>query len=355
MGQIKVVCCGYYGQGNAGDEALLASLLQMLPKNCTPCIISGNPQQTQERYGVTAVGRTAAPQVLQALHQADAFIWGGGSLIQDATSIRSPLYYAGLMGLAQQLGLKTIALAQGIGPLRRSLTRSVARRVFAGCTAVSVRDTGSAKLLADWNIPFIMAPDLVWALEAKPAPSLGASLGNLPAPRVAVTLREHPELTPARLKAIEQALVNFQKATNTFILLVPFQASKDLAIAQQLATALGDRAQILTVEDPQQLKSLFQGVEMAVGMRLHSIIMAAAAHCKCFGISYDPKVTQLMTELDLPGILLSELPESSDTIRKNLLDCYANGQPLSGAKTQSLVEGTLMHQDMLKQVLAADD
>ncbi len=355
MGQIKVVCCGYYGQGNAGDEALLASLLQMLPKNCTPCVISGNPQQTQARYGVTAVGRTAAPQVWQALRQADAFIWGGGSLIQDATSIRSPLYYAGLMGLAQQLGLKTIALAQGIGPLRRSLTRSVARRVFAGCTAVSVRDSGSAKLLADWNIPFIMAPDLVWALEAKPVANLEASLGNLPAPRVAVTLREHPELTPARLKAFEQALVNFQKATNTFILLVPFQASKDLAIAQQLATALGDRARILTVAEPQQLKGLFQGVEMAVGMRLHSIIMAAGADCKCFGISYDPKVTQLMTELDLPGILLSEFPENSDMISKTLLDCYANGQPLSAAKTQSLIEGTLRHQDMLCQVLAAND
>ncbi|HIK09815.1 MAG TPA: polysaccharide pyruvyl transferase CsaB [Oscillatoriaceae cyanobacterium M33_DOE_052] len=349
MGQIKVVCCGYYGQGNGGDEALLASLLQMLPKNCTPCVISGNPQQTQQRYKVTAVGRTAAPQVWQALRQADAFIWGGGSLIQDATSIRSPLYYAGLMGLAQQLGLKTIALAQGIGPLRRSLTRTVARRVFAGCTAVSVRDSGSAQLLADWNIPFVMAPDLVWALEAKPVPSAG----DFPAPRVAVTLREHPELTPARLKAFEQALVNFQKATNTLILLVPFQASKDLAIAQQLAAALEDKARILTVEDPQELKGLFLGVEMAVGMRLHSVIMAAAAGCKCFCISYDPKVTQLMTELDLPGIMVSEFPEDSDIISKTLLDCYANSQPMSAAKIQSLVDRSLMHQDMLRQVLGA--
>ncbi|MCX5934178.1 MAG: hypothetical protein NTU99_05230 [Pseudanabaena sp. LacPavin_0818_WC45_MAG_42_6] len=29
----RAVLCGYYGMGNGGDEALLATLLQMLPKD----------------------------------------------------------------------------------------------------------------------------------------------------------------------------------------------------------------------------------------------------------------------------------------------------------------------------------
>ena len=47
------------------------------------------------------------------------------------------------MGLAQRLGLKTIAWAQGVGPLKRPLTRQMAKRAFAGCTVVSVRDRAS--------------------------------------------------------------------------------------------------------------------------------------------------------------------------------------------------------------------
>jgi len=38
---------------------------------------------------------------------------------------------------------------------------------------------------------------------------------------------------------------------------------------------------------------------MAIGMRFHSLIMAAA-EC-CFALSYDPKVSQLMEELAMPG------------------------------------------------------
>ena len=133
---MRAVLCGYYGMGNAGDEALLASLLQMLPQAVKPIVLSGDPEETYARYGVRAVPRKSL-RVLPALRSADAFIWGGGSLMQDATSALNPLYYGGLMGIAHGLGLRTIAWAQGIGPLRRSLTQELARRSFGGCTRIN--------------------------------------------------------------------------------------------------------------------------------------------------------------------------------------------------------------------------
>ena len=33
---MRAILCGDYGKGNGGDEALLASLLQMLPDGVTP-------------------------------------------------------------------------------------------------------------------------------------------------------------------------------------------------------------------------------------------------------------------------------------------------------------------------------
>lgn len=348
MEQIKAVLCGYYGKGNGGDEALLASLLQMLPESVTPLVLSGNPTETRKRYKVPSCDRFSSPQVLKALRQSQVFIWGGGSLIQDVTSAISPVYYVGLMGLAQQMGLKTIAWAQGIGPLKHSFTRWTAHQSFAGCTAVSVRDRGSAALLSEWNIPFIQAPDPVWALDSLPV----KGLWDLPAPRVAVTLRSHPTLTPERLANLTRALVDFQKATQTCILLVPFQASQDLSLAESIQSQLTGPNQIFQLEDPRELKGLFRGVEMAIGMRYHSLIMAAAEECRCFALSYDPKVSQLMIELNLPGWDIAELPDDPNLISQTWLNHYANGEPLTPDQIQSLVDRALMHRDVLIDTLS---
>ncbi|MBW4644483.1 MAG: polysaccharide pyruvyl transferase CsaB [Goleter apudmare HA4340-LM2] len=344
---MRALLSGYYGKGNGGDEALLATLLQMLPPHVTPVVLSANPEETRDRYGVETYNRMAISPVLQALRSCDAFIWGGGSLIQDVTSSISPLYYSGLMALAQTMGLKTVAWAQGIGPLVRPQTRWLARQNFTGCTKVSVRDRASAALLSDWQIPFILAPDPVWALESKPVPGLW----DLPAPRVAVTLRSHPQLTEKRLANLTRALVDFQKATQAFILLLPFQKSEDLSIAQAIQPHLLDVSQILCLEDPQVLKGVFKGVEMAIGMRLHSLIMAAAEGCRCFALSYDPKVNRLMEDLDMPGWDLANLPDEPNVISTTWMEHYANGDPLSPNQIQSLVDRALMHREVLSAAL----
>ncbi|HEY9879999.1 MAG TPA: polysaccharide pyruvyl transferase CsaB [Leptolyngbyaceae cyanobacterium] len=352
---MRSLLCGYYGMGNGGDEALLASLLQMLPAGVTPVVLSGNPVETARRYGVEAVPRKAPLAVLQAMRSADAFIWGGGSLMQDATSLQNPLYYGGLMAIAQILGLKTVAWGQGIGPLHRAFSKGLARYVLRRCNGVSVRDTASAQLLAQWGIPFWQAPDPVWALQSKPV----EGLWDLPAPRVAVALRSHRWLTPERIDQFTEALITFQKATQTCVLLVPFQPAKDRAIAEQIQARLLGPNHLFHLEDPQQLKGLFRGVEMTIGMRLHALIMAAAEGCRCFAISYDPKVKHLMADLDLPGWDLDPTveatqvawPDEPSQMVQQWLEHYVNGEPLSPDQIQSRIDRAFMHQDLLQERL----
>jgi polysaccharide pyruvyl transferase CsaB len=343
MRVMRVVLSGYYGKGNGGDEALLASLLEMLPKQVAPVVLSGNPSETYERYGVSTCDRMSAFAVMKALRESDALIWGGGSLMQDTTSAISPMYYGGLMGLAQRLGLMTIAWAQGIGPLKRPLTRWVTHQCFTGCTAISVRDRASAQLLTDWHIPCTLAPDPVWALSPSPI----SGLWELPAPRVAVVLRPHPHLTIDRVRVLTRALIDFQKATQVCILLVPFQPVQDLALAQQIQLQLPGPSKILSISDPHQLRGIFQGVEMAIAMRYHGLIMAAASACRCFAISYDPKVSQLMNELDLPGWSLDQLPDDPNQISLAWLNHYANGDALLDGRIQAMIDRALLHRDLL--------
>jgi polysaccharide pyruvyl transferase CsaB len=343
----KCLVCGYYGQGNAGDEALLLSLLEMLPPHVTPIVLSGNPEETQQLYGVESCSRLSVLSVLTSLGKGDVFLWGGGSLMQDATSLRSPVYYAGLMAYAQQRGLTTIAWAQGIGPLHYPLTRWLAKQVLSRCEGISVRDRASAKLLTDWQIKCKLAPDPVWALSSQPV----KILEKVPSPRIAVNLRSHRQLTPQRLENLTQALIQLQKATQGTILLVPLQKSKDGAMAHQLASRLPGGGQIIELKNPQQLKGLFSEVEMLIGMRLHSLIMAASQQCRCFALAYDPKVSNLRAELNLPGWELEEIPDEPEVINATWLETYHHGSSLSGHRLKLLEQEALIHQQLLEELI----
>ena len=355
---MRAVLCGYYGMGNGGDEALLAALLQMLPERVTPVVLSGNPAETRQRHNVEAVPRKSLGAVFSALRGADAFIWGGGSLMQDASSALNPVYYGGLMLLAQMMGLKTVAWAQGVGPLNKSFSRWLTQTALARCDRVSVRDRKSEALLGEWQQNCLLAPDPVWGLEHSPV----TGLWDLPAPRVAIALRPHQHLSHRRLEILAQAIANFQKATGVCIVLVPFQPVKDLGIAQFIASYLTEAQsgphQIFCLDQPPQLKGLFRGVEMTIGMRFHALVMSAAEGCRCFAISYDPKVEAIAQELALPGwdlspnpSTLAPLPADPQAICKTWLDFYVNGDALSPAQIQSQVDRAFMHKDMLAQVL----
>lgn len=346
MSPTRAVLCGYYGMGNGGDEALLMSLLQMLPDEIEPIVLSANPQATKKQYGVASYYRKSTFAILKVLQQSDIFIWGGGSLMQDTTSIASPIYYAGLMALAQQRGLKTIAWAQGIGPLNKSLTRWLTKQVLLGCDAVSVRDTASAELLSSWQIEPIIAPDPVWALQSQSTSKL-----DLPDSTVAVILRSHPLLTKKRLQTLIEALKSFQAQTNSYILLIPFQPAQDDAIAQKVASQLRENHIVMSIEDPQELKGLFKQVKMAISMRLHGLIMAAAEGCNCFALSYDPKVTRLMSEINLPGYELANLPEDPQEIIQTWIEHYHQGKAFDRSQVQSLSDRALIHQQLLSDVI----
>ena len=343
----RAVLCGYYGMGNGGDEALLATLLQMLPKDVQPLVLSANPKATENLHQIEASDRYSIFALIHELRRSDLFVWGGGSLMQDATSARNPIYYGGLMGLAQGMGLKTVAWAQGVGPLKRKLSKWIARRAFQGCTSISVRDRQSSQLLADWQIENIVAPDPVWALDGTPMDIYR----DLPSPRVAVVLRSHPELTSCRLAIITEALQKLQSQTNVYILLIPFQPTQDKAIAQAICDSLNDklpnRSQIIIQKDPRRLKGLFRGVDLAIAMRLHGLIMAAAEGCQCSAISYDPKVSYLMEDLGISGWELKNLPTDSQSLTDIWMKDLENGNHAIAPRIHQFKQQAFIHQKIL--------
>jgi polysaccharide pyruvyl transferase CsaB len=344
---MRAVLCGYYGEGNGGDEALLASVLQMLPQSVEPIVLSGQPQQTQQRYGVAAVPRFAARQVLATLRASDALIFGGGSLIQDVTSWKSPLYYIGLGLMARSLGLKVIAWAQGVGPLQHRLTQLLALSFFRSCTAVSVRDNDSAQILRRWGLDPLVAPDPVWALHA----SGSARSSAAGPPRIAVCLRPHHTLSKTRLATLGDALASLQRQTQAQLVFIPLHQIQDIPIAQQLQAQMPGPSEVIDLADPHQLLEVFHRMDLTISMRLHGLIMAAASGSRCFALSYDPKVSSLMRAVSMPGWEVAALPDSSLQLSTRWQQVLDRPNQLDSQRLEALKMDALQHRALLEQVL----
>ena len=114
----KVLLCGYYGEHNLGDDALLQVLVSQLPDAWHPVITARDHQAVASLVpSASIVNRRSLAETIRALQHVDALVLGGGSLLQDGTSFKSLLYYLILLWSARWNRIPIILWGQGLGPL----------------------------------------------------------------------------------------------------------------------------------------------------------------------------------------------------------------------------------------------
>ncbi|OAX46309.1 polysaccharide pyruvyl transferase CsaB [Paenibacillus sp. AD87] len=319
----KLVISGYYGFRNSGDEAVLKSILTALEEeshrsNVTiePIVLSGDPESTTSMYGVRSVHRMKLKEVREAIKESDGLISGGGSLLQDATGLKSIPYYLGVIKLAQWLKKPTFIYAQGIGPVNRKIFNPMIRSVFKACNYVSVRDEQSAEYLRglglQWNQIHVV-PDPVMGLplpEAKveevssvAVNAQGASV-HTKLPVIGVSVRFW-ESDRKELTAIAAGLKKLCSKKAVHLRFMPFHLPIDEQASRFVMEMLGDLGNkgsevsiTKDLTDPQLMLQEVSNCDVVIGMRLHSLIYAASQYVPPVGISYDPKIDQFMLRLD---------------------------------------------------------
>ncbi|MEY8739631.1 polysaccharide pyruvyl transferase CsaB [Bacillales bacterium AN1005] len=331
----KLVISGYYGFRNSGDEAVLKSILTALEEeshrsgvNIEPIVLSGDPESTSAMYGVRSVHRMKFKEVREAIKESDGLISGGGSLLQDATGLKSIPYYLGVIKLAQWLKKPTFIYAQGIGPVNRKIFNPMIRSVFKACKYVSVRDEQSAELLRQlglqWNQIHVV-PDPVMGLPLPENGTVGTtvvpesgettsgkegssshnhSLGNTKLPVIGISVRFW-ESDRKELTAIAAGLKKLCVHKAVHLRFMPFHLPKDEEASRFVMELLGDVSSkgsevsiTDNLTDPQLMLQEVSQCDIVIGMRLHSLIYAASQYVPPVGISYDPKIDQFMLRLD---------------------------------------------------------
>jgi polysaccharide pyruvyl transferase CsaB len=327
----RILISGYYGFGNAGDEAVLAAMLASLRRQSpgVQCrVLSAAPEITSQLHAIPASHRARPREVLQALRRCDLFVSGGGSLLQDVTSLNSLFFYLAQIVLARALRRRVLIYAQGIGPLRHPAARRLTTSVLRRTNWITVRDAESAAELARLGLapgkpPVEITADPVFGLHPAPAEWAREELRPLlPSPRpplLGISVRAWPGLDE-RLPALADAIRHSAEAHGLTPVYFPLQRQQDEPACRRLAEHTGGC--VLPGEyRPAEWMALAGEMDLFLGMRLHALIFAAARGVPVVGLSYDPKVTALLARIGgSPGLSLEAFDAAA--LRRALRDTW---------------------------------
>lgn len=309
--QPRVLVSGYYGFGNAGDEAILAGLaagLRRIAPDGELTVLSGDPAATESEHGLRSVPRGLA-RVYGLARRSDLLISGGGGLLQDVTSWRSPLYYLGVMRAARAAGVPVACVGQGIGPLRRGFVRGLARGVLSRVDTLAVRDVASQRLLRELGVvrEAEVTADLAFLLPRPTEEEVAlarrkAGISTDARPMILVALR--PPMGGASLgelaARVARGLGDACERLGVQAVFIPMQPALDSTVAERVAGQMpGGGLLVREGLSARELLALTAGCELAVGMRMHALVFAAICGVAPVAISYDPKVDELMGQIGL--------------------------------------------------------
>jgi len=314
---MKIVISGYYGHGNFGDEVILKVILAELKK-------------TFENPEITVLPKMPD---FKAISECDLFISGGGSLFQDVTSLKSLLYYLGLLYFAIYLKKKTMVYAQGIGPVNTRLGQYLLKNTLKKVDVITVRDEQSALLLKGMGINSELTADPAWTIEYYPV--------NLPKDRlnIGIQLRKWPNLNKNKLKALSDSIKAVFKPHDAVINLISLQDKSDVPVLKILKELLQDfEVNLLSDLTIDETLTGLTGMDYLIAMRFHACLIATKYSVPFLAITYDPKVKHLAKETTAPYVSVRDmnfnmltnaikyLVNEKDSVKANLAGIAAEKQ-----------------------------
>lgn len=328
-----VLVCGYYGFGNAGDNAVLDSLLNGLAGGEDPLdvtVMTARPRACRCRFGVRCIGRTNIIAILLALLRSSHFILGGGTLIQNATSPRSLRFYLFVSHLACITGCKLIIYGSGLGPIYGRRPRKKAASLLARASLIGLRESSAYDMLRSLGVNLRSAAVYADpALLMTPAPESRidflmrryVSCSHSGTGFIAISLRES---SPAgrrksdggyyesRLAAAIDGICDITRAKPLFFILSP----QDKKISERIRARLerNNRGIILPCLAISDIIGLLSRCRVGVGMRLHMLVFAAAAALPVAGIACDPKIGAFLEHAGLPAPVPADISSPGNLI-----------------------------------------
>ena len=366
---------GYYGAGNVGDEAILASIVKELrlqrpnSLDLSFIVLSWDPEKTSKELDVKSIHWKDMDALVDSAQRADLIIVGGGGIFHDYWGIDPDTYlrrsswditaFGSLPILAKLLDIPCMIYAVGVGPFQSDIAKHHTRLAFERCQVATVRDNESLEYLIQTglNINDPNGP----IIKVLPDPTFTLRTSSEDISKVIDYLRQHniPDEVPLLGVVLhywdfgcplDEWLPIISEGLKTFLLLnedihcitIPFQVNpatpftNDALILNEMAELVNLPERIHTIEEPLSpmfVQSLIEKCDIVVGMRLHLAILALNSGTPVVAIASRPKVLAAMRLLGIDQYCITSMTPEPDVfadviqkswkhredIRKNLL------------------------------------
>lgn len=337
-----VMISGYYGFDNSGDDSILNAIVNNL-KELKPDInilaLSNNPQQTSSTYCINSIHRFDVIKIFRKLKHTSLLISGGGSLIQDITSDKSLAYYLAIIKLAQMRKVKVMLYANGIGPVHNKHNYSKIRKTLDGVDLITLRENSSKLELEKIgvnNSNIMITADPAFTLEPASIEKTDSILNEVGLENdkeyICISVRPWKNLD----KEFESVIANIADYVKDRYgyesLFIPMQCPKDVEISKRIIRKTNTTG-LMAPENltPSEILGLTKKAKLIIGMRLHTLIYAAATSTPIIGLIYDPKINAIMDQINQKYALsvddmnpvtlkryIDEVIENRDTIIQDL-------------------------------------
>lgn len=321
----NLLLAGYYGFGNLGDEAILASTVSCLRAKDPDIdirVLSKDPEETSRAYRVLAYDRMKPFHVISAIKDADLVVFGGGSLLQDSTSFRSLTYYVALLFAARALGKPLAVYANGVGPVRSHTGRLLIRKALSPAEMITVRDQESLRLLREIGLSneVKLTADPAFLLSPSPSAAIDEMLkqhGISPDDKL-VWLGLRPDTAPESFYRSVAQGVSLLRSTGfrPYQMIMQDRDTPMVGLLNEMLAECGQSpVQAISGLTPQDALGVLARGNLCIGMRLHTLILSAKAGIPFLGVEIDPKIGAFCRSLGFPVT-----PDPRKTTGKPLLD-----------------------------------
>ena len=309
-----ILISGYHGFKNSGDEALLYAILNTLRSKepeIDVTVLSYTPEETARVYGVKSLSRYNLFQIRKEMKQTKMLLFGGGSLLQDVTSSKSILYYLAIICLAQKCGLKTMLYANGVGPIIKKRNRKLVSRILNKVDIITLRDDKSDIELKNLGVTkpeVIITADPAFTIDTDASLSgryftsrAGVPVGTK---LCVVSIREFKNSTANFVEEMARLCDFMVEEHGVYPLFVPMQYPADIKISQEVMGKMKNKAYIINRElSVAEMFSVLSEAEIAIGMRLHSLIYATTLEIPAMALVYDPKISAFIESINQPDYI----------------------------------------------------
>lgn len=346
---------------NKGDQAILASMLGCLKEAIPGASVTVFPHSDMRRPGQYAA-------FCRALRTADVFLLGGGQSLQDQVSVAFLLSGLLKLVLARVLCKRVCCYGQGVGPLATRAGRFLTRVVLNRVDLVLVRDEDSLRRLRELGVtkpPCVLTGDPALALEpADPSRAIEIlsreGVPETPGLRVAIAPRRWfhyghyglPMAYRARFcrlrgrerfarlaRSVAEAADRLVTDYGAQVIFVPMRHARgtrdpgqddDLVSAEIIRLMEHKACAFLIGGDytPGELKALLGQMDLVVGMRLHSLLLAAMMQVPVIAIAVTPKFGPFLRMLGQGAHVLSAEQATCDALLTQAGDVLSRRQDI---------------------------